>query len=163
LLPTLTLADPRRGRAVDFRDASGWSPDRGNLEATRSLIVQVNYEIFSEGTSNLGTVETGKGGTMKTSVMGVATAGALALAMIAAPAPAQAQRGVGVGIAAGLLGGAIVGGALAGPGYYYGPGYGYYGGPAYVAGGGYYGGCYWQRQRFWDGYGWRIRNVRVCG
>ena len=23
--------------------------------------------------------------------------------------------------------------------------------------------CYWQRQRFWDGYGWRVRNVRVCG
>ena len=45
---------------------------------------------------------------------------------------------------------------------YYG-GYGYYGGPAYVAGPGYYGGCYWQRQRFWDGYGWRFRRVRVCG
>ena len=22
--------------------------------------------------------------------------------------------------------------------------------------------CYLQRQRFWDGYGWRVRNVRVC-
>ncbi len=55
-------------------------------------------------------------------------------------------------------------GALAGPGYYgygpgYGPGYGYYGGPAYVADD--Y--CVWQRQRFWDGYGWRVRRVRVCG
>jgi len=30
--------------------------------------------------------------------------------------------------------------------------------------GGYYGaGCGWQRQRYWDGYGWRFRNVRVCG
>ena len=47
------------------------------------------------------------------------------------------------------------------PGYY-GPGYYGYGGPAYVAGG-YYGGCVWQRQRFWDGYGWRVRRVRVCG
>jgi len=27
----------------------------------------------------------------------------------------------------------------------------------------YYGGCVWQRQRFWDGYGWRFRRVRVCG
>jgi len=68
-------------------------------------------------------------------------------------------------LAAGLIGGAIVGGALAGPGYYgygpgyYGPGYGYYGGPAYVADD--Y--CVWQRQRFWDGFGWRVRNVRVCG
>jgi hypothetical protein len=23
--------------------------------------------------------------------------------------------------------------------------------------------CYWQRQRFWDGFGWRVRSVRVCG
>ena len=23
--------------------------------------------------------------------------------------------------------------------------------------------CVWQQQRFWDGYGWRIRRVRVCG
>ena len=38
---------------------------------------------------------------------------------------------------------------------------GYYGGPAYVAepvGPE----CIWQRQRFWDGYGWRVRSVRVC-
>ena len=48
---------------------------------------------------------------------------------------------------------------LYGPGYY-GPGYGYYGGPGYA--GGPYGPCYWQRQRFWDGYGWQARNVRVC-
>ena len=47
-------------------------------------------------------------------------------------------------------------------GGYYGPGYGYYGGPAYVAAPG-PGGCYWQRQRFWDGYAWRIRRVQVCG
>jgi hypothetical protein len=59
------------------------------------------------------------------------------------------------------IGGAIVGGAIASQnGYYYGPGY--YG-PAYVADPGYYGPpCYWQRQRFWDGYGWRVRNVRIC-
>jgi hypothetical protein len=104
-----------------------------------------------------------KGEAMKRSLMAFAAAGSLALAALAAPAPAHAQRGVGVGIAAGLLGGALVGGALAGPGYYgpgyYGPGYGYYGGPAYVAAPG----CYWQRERFWDGYGWRVRRVRVCG
>ncbi|OSI29467.1 hypothetical protein BST66_26180, partial [Bradyrhizobium canariense] len=22
--------------------------------------------------------------------------------------------------------------------------------------------CYWQRQRYWDGYGWTVRPVRVC-
>ena len=73
--------------------------------------------------------------------------------------PAHAQRGVAAGVAAGLIGGAIVGGAIASQNGYYGPGY--YGGPAYVAGPG-YGGCYWQRQRFWDGYGWRVRRVQVC-
>lgn len=86
------------------------------------------------------------------------------LAVSAMSAPAQAQRGVAAGVAAGLIGGAIVGGAIAsqnpyyGPGYY-GPGYGYYGGgPAYVV----EQDCGWQRQRYWDGYGWRVRNVRVC-
>ena len=46
--------------------------------------------------------------------------------------------------------------------YYYGgnPYYGgrYYGGPAYYGGGP----CYWQRERFWDGYGWRVRRIQVC-
>ena len=103
--------------------------------------------------------------------MALAAVSTLAVSAIVAPAPAHAQRGVGAAIAGGIIGGAIVGGALAGPGYYgpgygyYGPGYGYYGRPAYVAGPGYGDGgpCYWQRQRFWDGYGWRIRSVRVCG
>ena len=40
------------------------------------------------------------------------------------------------------------------PPRYYGPGY---------AADDYYGGCVWQRQRFWDGYAWRTRRVRVCG
>ena len=83
-----------------------------------------------------------------------------------AATPASAQRGVAAGVAAGLIGGAIVGGAIASQnGYYYGPGHyapGYYGGPAYVVDPGYGESCIWQRQRFWDGYGWRVRNVRVC-
>jgi hypothetical protein len=109
-----------------------------------------------------------KGDAMKKSLMALAAVATLAVSAVAAPAPAHAQRGLGVGLAAGVIGGAIIGGALAapygyGPGYgYYGPGYGYYGGPAYVADD-YYGGCAWQRQRFWDGYGWRVRNVRICG
>jgi hypothetical protein len=107
---------------------------------------------------------------MKRSLLAFAAAATLAASAIA-PAPAQAQRGVAAGVAAGLIGGAIVGGALAspyyyrpGPGYYYGPGYyppRYYG-PGYVADD-YYGGCVWQKQRFWDGYAWRVRRVRVCG
>jgi hypothetical protein len=102
---------------------------------------------------------------MRKTLMALAAVATLAVSAVAAPAPAHAQRGFGPGLAAGIIGGAIVGGALAGPGYYYGPGYGpgygYYGGPAYVADD--YGGCYWQRQRFWDGYSWRIRRVRICG
>jgi hypothetical protein len=102
-----------------------------------------------------------KGEAMRKTLMALAAVATLAVSAVTTSAPAQAQRGVGAGIAAGVIGGAIVGSALAGPRYYgYGPGYGYYGGPAYV---GDYGGCYWQRQRFWDGYGWRFRRVRVCG
>jgi hypothetical protein len=70
--------------------------------------------------------------------------------------PARAGDGVGAGIAAGLIGGAIVGGAIASsrPAY---------GGPVYVAEPGPPPPpCYWQRQRYWDGYGWVIRPVRVC-
>jgi hypothetical protein len=115
-----------------------------------------------------------KGDAMRKILVALATVATLAFS---ASEPAHAQRFLGAAIAGGLIGGAIVGGALAapygyGPGYgygygpgYYGPGYygprPYYGGPAYVAADPY--DCYWQRQRFWDGYGWRIRNVRVCG
>jgi len=96
---------------------------------------------------------------MKKTLLALAAVSTLALSTIVAPAPAHAQRYLGAAIAGGLIGGAIVGGAIAASPGYYGPGYGYYGGPAYVAAPG----CYWQRQRFWDGYGWRIRNVRICG
>ncbi len=106
---------------------------------------------------------------MKRSLLAFAAAATLVLS---AGAPAHAQRGVAAGVAAGIIGGAIVGGALANP-YYYGPGPGYYApapayyppryyGPGYVADD-YYGGCVWQKQRFWDGYAWRVRRVRVCG
>jgi hypothetical protein len=100
---------------------------------------------------------------MKKSLVALA---AVAVLAVSAATPAHAWRGWwGPGIAAGIIGGAIVGGAIASSPYYYGPGY-YYGprsyyGPAY--GGGAYGPCYWQRQRFWDGYAWQVRNVRVCG
>lgn len=114
---------------------------------------------------------------MKKSLLAAAAATVLGLS---AAGPAQAQRGVAAGVAAGIIGGAIVGGALASP-YNYGPGYGYAYGPGYSYGPGYYppryyapgpgyvaddyygGGCVWQKQRFWDGYAWRARRVRVCG
>ena len=87
--------------------------------------------------------------------MALGAAAALTVSAVSIPAPAHAQRGVAAGVAAGLIGGAIVGGAIASPGYYG-------GGPAYVVDPGYGEACIWQRQRFWDGYGWRVRSVRVC-
>ena len=92
----------------------------------------------------------------------VALAAVVTLAASAA-SPAHAGNGWVPGVAAGIIGGAIVGGAIAsspyyGPGYY-GPGY-YH--PGYYDPGYGYGPCYWQRQRFWDGYAWQVRNVRVC-
>jgi hypothetical protein len=126
------------------------------------LIIQGKYGTFA-ATDLLDE----KGKAMRKILMALAAVVTLAISALAAAAPAHAQRGFGAGLAAGVIGGAIVGGALAGPGYYYGPRYGYYGyGPGYVADDYYgygYGGCVWQRQRFWDGYGWRVRRVRVCG
>jgi hypothetical protein len=113
-----------------------------------------------------------KGKPMKKIVMAMVAVAALTAATAS---PALAWRGGwswGPGIAAGIVGGAIVGGAIANSPYYYGPGYGYYG-PGYYPPGPYYGSpayvggpvgpCSWQRQRFWDGYAWRVRSVRVCG
>ncbi len=91
-----------------------------------------------------------------------------AATLLAAAPSAQAHDNVGAGIAAGLLGGVIVGGAIAAsrPAPVYGappvygpaPGYDAYGAvPAPV-----YGECGFRRERFWDGYGWRFRRVRVC-
>jgi hypothetical protein len=73
-----------------------------------------------------------------------------------ASTPASAQRGLGAAVAGGIIGGAIVGGAIASsrPAY---------GGPVYVEGppppppG-----CYWTRQRYWDGYAWNVRPIQVC-
>lgn len=105
---------------------------------------------------------------MKKQLMALAAVATLVTALVA-PQAAEARGGrVAAGVIGGLAAGAIIGGALAGPGYYYGPGY--YGPRYYGPGYGYYGpgyvaapGCYWQRQRFWDGFGWRVRRVRVCG
>jgi hypothetical protein len=82
----------------------------------------------------------------------LAAAATLGIAAIAAPQPAEARGGAwAAGIIGGLAAGAIIGSAVHGPYYAYGPG-------PYA-----YGGCYWTRQRVWDGWGWRVRPVRVCG
>jgi hypothetical protein len=139
------------------------------------LIVQVECGTFWD-TDRLqcSLVFNQKGDAMRKILVALATVATLAFS---ASAPAHAQRALGAAIAGGLIGGAIVGSAVAASPYYYGPGYyapgyygpgpyaapaPYYGGPAYVAAEDPYG-CYWQRQRFWDGYAWRIRRVQVCG
>jgi len=99
---------------------------------------------------------------MTRTLTALAAAATLGIAAIAAPQPAEARGGAwAAGIIGGLAAGAIIGSAIGhGPYYAYAPGpyayngYGGYGG---------YGGCYWTRQRVWDGWGWRIRPVRVCG
>ena len=72
--------------------------------------------------------------------------------------PAQAHSAAcGAGVAAGLIGGAIVGGAIAAsrpfpitrPAR---PMWQVPGGP----------GCYWSANVIWDGYDWRFRRVEVC-
>lgn len=89
----------------------------------------------------------------------LAAAATLGFAAVA-PQPAQAGGhggAVAAGIIGGLAAGAIIGSAAAHGHYYaYSPGYYYGRGPAY------YGGCYWTHRRFWDGWGWQVRRVRVC-
>jgi hypothetical protein len=82
---------------------------------------------------------------MKNTVAALVAVATIGGSLMAGTPAAQADgRGVAAGVAAGLIGGAIVGGAyVAGP-----PG------PPP--------GCYWSRERFWDGYGWRSRPVQVC-
>jgi len=79
--------------------------------------------------------------------------------MMGTPAAQAGGRGVAAGVAAGLIGGAIIGGAIAASQ----PPAPVYGGPAYVAGPpAPPPGCYWSRERYWDGYAWRHRPVQVC-
>ena len=81
----------------------------------------------------------------KTSAAFVAVA---TIAGLLAVTPASAQRGVAPDVAA--------------PGYYYyGSGYygPYFGRTAFLSPPA----CEWVAQRFWDGHGWRVRRVRICG
>jgi hypothetical protein len=90
---------------------------------------------------------------------------AVALSAAVLPGTAEARcRGcaVGAGVVGGLALGAIIGSSIANsqPRYVepaYGPPPVYYA-PEYVEGPV----CHIERQRFWDGYGWRHRRVEVC-
>lgn len=89
---------------------------------------------------------------MKKTLTAIAAAATLAIASVAAPQQADARGGrIAGAIIGGLAAGVILGAVAANGPYYYGPGPVYYG-PR----------CYWTRDRFWDGWGWRSRRVRVC-
>lgn len=93
----------------------------------------------------------------------IALVAALTIAgsVVAVPGSADAHwRGgaVAAGVVGGLAAGAIIAGAAA-PYYYAPPPPPVYYAPAPV----YYGpACGWVKQRWWDGYAWRVRRVRAC-
>ena len=74
--------------------------------------------------------------------------------------PAQAENGqIAAGVAGGLLGGVLLGGALASrPAYAYPPPVYYAPAPVYLE----EPVCRIVRERFWDGYGYRNRRVQAC-
>jgi hypothetical protein len=87
----------------------------------------------------------------------------IAGSLVVAPGEADARYWRGGAVAAGVVGGLAAGAIIAGAAapYYYAPPPPpppYYA-PAPV----YYGpACRWVKQRWWDGYGWRVRRVQVC-
>jgi hypothetical protein len=77
--------------------------------------------------------------------------------MVSVTPPAQARDGqIAAGVAGGLIGGALLGGAIAAsrPAPVYGAP-----APVYIEE---EPACRLVRERFWDGYGWRMRRVQVC-
>jgi hypothetical protein len=91
---------------------------------------------------------------MKKTFVAFLAVATIAGSAVAVPAPAHAQRYLGAAIFGGLLGGAIVGSAIASrPAY---------GGPVYVEDGGPVPVCRVVRERFWDGYDYRYRRVQYC-
>jgi hypothetical protein len=83
----------------------------------------------------------------------------LAAGPLLLPAVARAENGqIAAGVVGGLIGGALLGGAIAArpapppPPVYYAPEPVYVDEPV----------CRLVGERYWDGYGWQFRRVRVC-
>ena len=98
---------------------------------------------------------------MRKTLTALAAAATVAITAMAAPTSAEARWRGGGAVAAGVIGGLAAGALIAGAARPYGY---YYGGPAYYAPApAYYGpACTWRRERFFDGYVWRVRRVQVC-
>src|ERR1700736_6307272 len=99
----------------------------------------------------------GRGEILMSKIASVLVAVTLATGPLLLPAPARAENGqIAAGVVVGLIGGALIGGALASrpppPPVYYAPAPVYVEEPA----------CRLVRERFWDGYGWQVRRVQVC-
>jgi hypothetical protein len=94
---------------------------------------------------------------MKKNLMTCVAVASLALGVVALQGPARADsRGaVAAGIIGGVAVGAMIGAAAANNNAPYYPSSAAYYGPGSP-------GCYWQRQRYWDGFMWRWTRVRVC-
>ena len=89
---------------------------------------------------------------MRKTLTAIAAAATLALAIVAAPQHAEARNGRNAAIIGGMALGALAGAAIANGGYYYAPAPAYYYGPR----------CFWTRERYWNGWRWHTRRVRVC-
>jgi hypothetical protein len=96
---------------------------------------------------------------MKKTIAALVAVATIAGSLVSVAPAARADGGrIAAGVAGGLIGGALLGGAIAAsrPAPVYG-----YGAPAPV-----YveepPPCRLVRERFWDGYGWRVRRVEVC-
>ncbi len=93
---------------------------------------------------------------MRKTFTALVAAATMAGSLVSVAPTAQADNGrIAAGVAGGLIGGALIGGAIAASRpapVYVSPGPVYVEEPA----------CRLVRERFWDGYGWRVRRVQVC-
>jgi hypothetical protein len=98
---------------------------------------------------------------MKKTIASLVAAATVAGSLVSAMPAARAENGqIAAGVAGGLIGGALLGGAIAAsrPAPVYAPAPAYAPPPVYVE----EPACRLVRERFWDGYGWRMRRVEVC-
>ena len=92
---------------------------------------------------------------MRRAISSLAGVALFALTVVVPTSSPKAENGqITAGIAGGLIGGILLGGALAGrpPPVYYAPAPVYVEEPV----------CRIVREQYWDGYGYRIRRVQVC-